>query len=56
MKGRKIDRRPPAPTGNAAADLGALQNYLEYLRDELNFILTQIYKNTNGGNGNGNGE
>lgn len=49
MKGKKIDRRPPDKTGDLRSD--AIIDYLNYLRDEINFILTQIYKN--GGNANG---
>lgn len=52
MKGIKIDRQPPAVTGNQTTDARAITDYLNYLRETLNFALTQIYKNT-GGNGNG---
>ena len=40
-----IERRPPQTTGDAAADAQQLAEYLEYLRQEINFILTLIYKN-----------
>lgn len=41
---RKIDRTPPPLTGNANKDLQAMREYEIYLREQMNFILTQIYK------------
>lgn len=52
MKGRILDRQPPAVTGDPVADARAITDYLNYLRENINFVLMQIYKNT-GGNGNG---
>ena len=52
MKGRIVDRQPPAVTGNPETDARAITDYLNYLRETVNFALMQIYKNT-GGNGNG---
>lgn len=49
MKGIKLDRRPPDKTGDLRTD--AIIDYLDYLRNEINFILTQLYKN--GGSANG---
>lgn len=47
MKNRLIEKRPPALTGNAQADVRALSEYVNYLRDELNFILTLHAKEIN---------
>ena len=48
MKGRKIDKRPPQPTGETLQDiqkdLRAMADYLEYLRTEINFDFSIIYK------------
>lgn len=44
MKARKIERRPPMLTGDAAQDTELLSQYLEEVIEELNFILTLIYK------------
>ena len=46
---RKIDKAPPALSGNSGADIKALREYLVYLTEQLNWILTLIYKNQNGG-------
>ncbi len=49
---RKIEKRPPAPTGDAAADAQALADYLDWLREQINFILTLIERRLNeGGDG-----
>ena len=49
-----IDKSPPRPTGDQEADAMAIYNYLCYVQEQLNFILTQLYKNSrNGGAGNG---
>lgn len=45
---RKIDRTPPPLTGNNSKDLQALREYEVYLREQLNFILTLIYKEQEG--------
>lgn len=39
-----IDRRPPMATGDLPGDRDAILNYLSYLQDRMNFILTLIYK------------
>lgn len=43
---RQIDKYPPALTGDAKKDLEAMQNYLYYLREQINFILSNM---SNGG-------
>ena len=40
-----IDRNPPELTGDAKKDLAAMQNYLYYLREQVNFILSTMNKN-----------
>ena len=47
MKAKKIEKRPPDMTGDPKADAQALAEYAEYLREEMNFILTLIYKEMN---------
>ena len=37
---RRIDRLPPAPTGDPRRDSAAACEYLFYLREQLNFILS----------------
>lgn len=44
MTDRKLDRRPPEISGDAALDLEQIKEYLERQREEINFILTLIYK------------
>ena len=44
MKGRKIDKRPPNLTGDPKEDAQKVEDYLNYLRDQMNFILSTIYK------------
>lgn len=44
-----IEKDPPTATGNTRADIKALENYLVYLKEQLNWILTIITKNQNGG-------
>lgn len=39
---KKIDKNPPTPTGDVKADIAALQSYLVYLREQINFALSQI--------------
>lgn len=41
---RKIDKAPPTVTGNVGADLIALREYLVYLTEQINWILTLITK------------
>ncbi len=47
---KKIDKAPAPLTGDVRKDQQELRNYLVYLREQLNFILTQINKEQNGGN------
>lgn len=47
MKPYKIEKAPPALTGDAQTDARLLAEYMEYLREQLNFILTLIYKQMN---------
>ena len=46
---RLIDRTPPEMTGDAEKDMAALFNYISYLQEQLNFILTKIGRETNNG-------
>ena len=39
---RLIDKEPPAPTGDAKTDAAAMYRYLCYLREQMNFILTNL--------------
>lgn len=41
-----IDKDPPALTGNRDADLKAMYEFLMYLKEQLNFILTNIERET----------
>lgn len=41
---RFIDRMPPEPTGDEKRDTQAIINYLSYMYEQLNFILSLIYK------------
>lgn len=45
---RKIDKTPPVITGNTKKDLQELREYLEYFREQINWILELISRN--GGN------
>lgn len=45
---RKIDKKPPEITGNTKKDLQELREYLEYFREQINWILELISRN--GGN------
>ena len=47
MKPYKIEKAPPTMTGNPQEDNKALAEYLDYLREQMNFILTLIYKQMN---------
>lgn len=42
MEIRKIDRRPPTPTDNVREDIDAMNDYIHYLREQVNFALNQI--------------
>ena len=51
---KKIEKRPPALTGNPTEDNRRMAEYLEYLREQMNYILSLIERRLNeGGNGNG---
>lgn len=50
MSVRLIDKTPPAPTGDAQADVAALYQYCAYLQEQLNFILTNLNREA-GNNG-----
>lgn len=39
-----IDRMPPTETGDRDRDIRAIMEYQAYLREQLNFILSLIYK------------
>ena len=47
MKIKKIDRRPPTPTKNVHEDIDALNDYIHYLREQINFALNQIETEVN---------
>ena len=47
MKIKKIDRRPPTPTENVREDIDALNDYIYYLREQINFALNQIETEVN---------
>lgn len=38
----KIDKAPPAATGDTRADISAIINYLYYLREQLNFMIHKL--------------
>lgn len=38
----KIDKTPPAPTGDPQTDISAVITYLYYMREQINFILSII--------------
>ena len=44
-----IEKTPPDLTGDSETDTAAMRNYLLYLREQFNFILTNIYKELNHG-------
>ena len=47
---RLIDRTPPAPSGDAEKDAAAALDYMSYLREQLNFIITHLNREA-GNNG-----
>ncbi len=47
MKAYKLEKSPPALTGNPQEDVKALADYIDYLHEQMNFILTLIYKQMN---------
>ena len=47
MRSKKIEKRPPDMTGDPRTDTQRLAEYMEYLREEINFILTLLYKQLN---------
>lgn len=47
MEIKKIDRRPPTPTENVRDDIDALNDYIHYLREQINFALNQIETEVN---------
>lgn len=46
---RIIEKDPPVATGNVERDIKAQEDYLVYLREQLNFILTNIQRRENSG-------
>ena len=40
----RIDRTPPAVSGKTEDDVRRLQDYIVYLHEQLNYILSQIEK------------
>ena len=48
MKAIKIDKRPPHLTGEPREDAQKTEDYLNYLREQINFAFAQIYKEVNG--------
>lgn len=41
---RQIDRKPQALTGDTQKDLQAIAEYLAYLQEQINFILSGLEK------------
>lgn len=41
---RYVDKSPPVSTGNPKEDIAALVQYLEHLRNQINFNVTQYNK------------
>ncbi len=44
MTGKKIEKRPPTLTGDAKEDLRKLLEYQQYLYEQMNYILSLIYR------------
>lgn len=44
MKNKYIDRTPPELSGDQAKDQKAILEYMIYLQEQLNWILSLIYK------------
>lgn len=44
MIAHKIEKGLPVLNGDPQEDVKALADYLNYLREEINFILTLLYK------------
>lgn len=42
--GKYIDRTPPTSTGDQKKDAQAVFDYLNYLREQMNYILSLIYR------------
>lgn len=42
--GRYIEKLPPRATGNAQKDMQDAREYLFYLREQINLILSAIYR------------
>lgn len=49
--GKYIEKTPPARTGDAERDIAALLQYQAYLREQVNFLLSIIYKKMEQGGG-----
>lgn len=45
----QIDRLPPSPTGDTKADIQAMSDYMAYLQEQFNYIITVLTR----GEGNG---
>lgn len=41
---KKIDKMPPVISGDTKKDMQAMQDYLTYLREKINFALNTIEK------------
>lgn len=39
-----IDKTPPVPTGDSKQDVASVYDYLSYMQEQLNYILTIIDK------------
>lgn len=50
MTTKKIDRMPPALTGDAKRDVQAMHEYLLYMRESINFAINSIDKKESEGN------
>jgi hypothetical protein len=47
--GKYIEKVPPKLTGDTTRDLAELLRYQTYLREQINFLLSTIYKKVEGG-------
>lgn len=51
--GKYIEKMPPRQTGDTEKDLAAILEYLSYLREQENFLISRIYKAIESGGENG---
>lgn len=46
---RYIDKLPPKPSGEVIKDIEALYGYMFYLREQINYLISQINKGEQNG-------